>query len=331
MSGCRGGCGDGRPMPQGANPPQAGAGRGNYWADTLSEDNETRLHGANWLKMVGLNPPGTLAGPGGCRGGCGGGHHPAYPGAQVFPTCDQYNDRPQGPTDETIRCASCWWVQNILPQDTSYGLGGFMDAGLSHGGRRVPGFGIGAGSASVYAQLSAAQQAWVSAALLAWYNDSATQSWLSSGQGSGTCPSINASSPASAYAQCFQAWYNASLPQGSASQLPLDGTIDTTTLGALMGSAASSTTWGTAANVAAGCPNSCAVNIASCPSGQTMNASGVCVCPGGAMPNAQGQCAAAPATTTSSNTAMYVAAGAAVLVLGGAAIYAVKRKRKRAA
>lgn len=381
--GCRGGCGSSVPMPQGANPPQAGAGRGNYWADTLTEDNETRLHGANWLKMVGLNPPGTLAAPGaldgGCRGGCGGGHHPAYPGAQVFPTCTDFNDRPQGPTDETIRCADCWWVNSILPQDTSYGLGGAME-GLSHSGRRVAGFGIGytesyepppperahygggnqphhtlppsgrvgyketytppppekahggggaqphptcgspdnpchnpgrlfgIGAPDVFSALSAAQQGWVLSALAAWWSDAGTASWYNIN--SGSCPGVtvgmdltNATNRA-ALVGCFQAWYNASGLNTQGSAITSGGTLDQMTLTALMNLAASTAAaggWGSASAISAGCPNLCGVS----PSNQ-------------------------PAATTSSNTVYYVLGGVAVLALGGAAIYAVRRKKRAA-
>lgn len=108
------------------------AGRGNYWADTLSEDNEMRLAATGWMDITG---PRGLSGCASCRNGlcpqCNTNHAAAA-------SCPDTN----GPTDQGIRDASLWWVQNVLPD--SSGLG----APLMLGGRRAAGFGL----AQQYAQ-----------------------------------------------------------------------------------------------------------------------------------------------------------------------------------
>jgi hypothetical protein len=221
----------------------------------------------------------------------------------------------EGPTDTYIRCADCRWLQQIGVNPASSKGSAIMQAvqsmpgfamGLSYGGRPAPGFdgfGVGAAAVDVYSSLSAAQQAWVQQALTAWLADPGTQNWLVATNGasnnagvlcSGVSSGMVMSNLTAMYAVlgCFQNWYMAtSGSQGGAVQLPV-GTLDQTTLAALM-STGSQSAWGATLGA---CPNQCSVPTSG--------------------------------TSTSSNTALYVVGGIAAAAAIGGVGYAVARKRR---
>ena len=100
---------------------------------------------------------------------------------------------------------------------------------------------------------------------------------------------------------CFQAWYNASGLNTQGSAITSGGTLESDDYRqALMNLAASTAAaggWGSASAISAGCPNLCGVS---------------------------------PSNQPGSNTVYYVLGGVAALALGGAAIYAVRRKKRAA-
>jgi LPXTG-motif cell wall-anchored protein len=167
-------------------------------------------------------------------------------------------------------------------------------------------FGIGTlpSSGDVFSNgLTSAQQQWVQNALTAWVS-AVGNTWCGSGgAGAGLCPDISGNlvwpTALPVVTQAFQAWFNNSGTQ-QGGQITSNGTFDATTLAALMGLAASAS-WGAGVG---SCPGSCGLS----PSNPSN----------------------APATT-SSNTIYYVLGGAAVLALGGAAIYVARKRKRRAA
>ena len=171
--------------------------------------------------------------------------------AQAYGHPDFVTDVPiQGPTDQGLREASCWFARNRVPKDpacvdcgngpvpswarhslcpANRGPGSGIGEAISLGGRGVLGFAFGAaGSPEVYSTLTLDQQSWVAAAL-SHLNDNIVKS-------SGTsCPGwAPAIGPASS---CFQAWYNGNYaaPNGPANPLRTDGVFDEDTLCALLG------------------------------------------------------------------------------------------------
>lgn len=173
-------------------PVQAGAGRMNYWADRGSEDNEVRANAVIWKEDA--------AGLAGC-GGCGGPTTATDP--TRFPDCAP-GDEPQGPTDEGVRCASCWNVNNLLPSGAVQpGSGGFMD-GIMRGGRRVHGFdGQLADAPDPFDGLTAAQQQWVLSALVDWLNNTPSGCAALPSGSQVTVPTNRVLA-----VMCFQAWWN---------------------------------------------------------------------------------------------------------------------------
>jgi len=275
-----------------------GAG-GDYWTTGHTEDSAQRR--ANCAFVQGLAGACANCGCVGCNCSCEGKLGVGGPCANCGGCCDckcvEGNGfpckcpRPQGPTDHHGRCAACWWVTEGIGV-----AGGPMDQGLSLNGRRVHGFGVGAGPVSVYSGLSAQQQAWVQAALAAWLADPGTVSWWNLNQGS--CPSVTTgmdlSTPAAlqAVVGCFQAWFNAQQSQGGT--ITTGGTLDQMTLAALMATTAQAT-WGAAIG---GCPGNCNIT-----------------------PNSGGS-----TSTTSSSTKYWVIGGVAVAFVGGL-LYFMGRKR----
>jgi hypothetical protein len=157
----------------------------------------------------------------------------------------------QGPTDEGLRAADCWWVQHVLParpacvdckgpipmwaqrslsvvRGESAGIG----EQISLGGRRVTGFGnivgiAAAGDPEIWTKLSPEQQTWIVTTLTKLNDLIVTATGTS-------CPTWGPSITAAG--GCFQSWYNANyLPiNPSAVQLRTDGVFDEDTLCALM-------------------------------------------------------------------------------------------------
>jgi hypothetical protein len=251
---------------------------GDYWTRPHTEDSAQRRANCFYTSMMGLSGP--------CAN-CGGCCDCKCVEGNGFPcNCPQ----PQGPTDKHGRCASCWWVTEGIGV-----AGGPMDQGLSLNGRRVQGFGLGAGPVSVYGSLNAQQQAWVQAALAAWLVDPATVAWWNVNQSA--CPSVTQgmvlSTPAAlqAVVGCFQAWFNAQQSQGGT--ITTGGTLDQMTLAALMATTAQAT-WGAAIG---GCPGNCNIT-----------------------PNSGGT------TTAPSTTKYWVIGGVAVAFVGGL-LYVMGRKR----
>jgi hypothetical protein len=207
--------------------------------------------------------------------GCGGG-------------CTQ-TGRPQGPTDETLRCSGCAWLEQI-------GVGG-----LSIHGRQVPGFALGAAApVDIFNSLTLTQQAWVISALNAWMASTAVTTWMAAP--TSTCPqltpipagTITNTGVLTAAIGCFQAWFNAQNAQGGT--ITSGGTFDQTTAAALM-AAMVQAAYTTAAGTPVGlCPANCGIQTAT------------------------------TATATSSSTGYYVAGGLAIVVVGGL-IYVLSRKK----
>lgn len=190
--------------------------------------------------------------------------------AQVSGRYDFVTDVPiQGPTDEGMRAASCWWTQNVLPvkkpacvdctgpipkwanNPTSWG-GGWPQYGgnggpscrgefVQHNGRRVAGFALDGAprgwSVEDYRDAGSLAAAGDPAATLT----SDQQAWVVStlntlntniGQRTGTsCPGWqDAGTSLAAAVGCFQLWANAN-GKGS---LRSDGVLDQDTLKALI-------------------------------------------------------------------------------------------------
>lgn len=158
----------------------------------------------------------------------------------------------QGPTDEGMRAASCWWAQNRLPAQphcvdcqekgnvmvpgwsrSSMACPGcgMLGEAVSFGGRRARGFAVGGPSdPDIFDALNAAQQIWVRDAL------NTLNKMVTTTTGT-TCatwadPGLNLA----AAVGCFQSWYNANYGaaavQGGVT-LRSDGAIDADTLSAL--------------------------------------------------------------------------------------------------
>lgn len=167
--------------------------------------------------------------------------------AQASGRYDFVTDVPvQGPTDEGMRAADCWYAQNVLPAQpacvdckgspvpqwtnnsicpgnrlTYSGLG----EQVRYGGKSVVGFGAPSDPA---ATLTPAQQAWVVGTLTALRTliGTACPSWVD------LSPNLTASQAMSGAAiGCFQSWYN---ENNKASMLRTDGVLDEDTLCALV-------------------------------------------------------------------------------------------------
>lgn len=163
----------------------------------------------------------------------------------------------QGPTDEGMRAASCWWAQNRIPAHPgcadctgpipawtrrtlapggpagpNAGIGDNMNT-ISLSGARVRGFSLGAaGDPDVWSKLSSAQQQWVTDALV-------KLNGLIVATTKTTCPTWAPSITAAG--GCFQAWFNNAFAgptaltraDGSKIVLRTDGVFDQDTLDAL--------------------------------------------------------------------------------------------------
>lgn len=149
----------------------------------------------------------------------------------------------QGPTDEGMRAADCWWVQHRIPtqkpacvdcegsipmwtrQSLVFGKGSGVGEQISFGG-----FAIGSpGDPEVYSHLSAEQQAWIGAAL-AKLNEVIVKTTGT------TCPTWAPAIPQAT--GCFQGWFNTNKlgftkADGSPLVLRTDGVFDQDTLDAL--------------------------------------------------------------------------------------------------
>ena len=174
--------------------------------------------------------------------------------AQANPSVANFvTDHPvQGPTDEGLRAADCWWAQHVLPQKPACvdckgpipmwaqrslsvyrGESAGIGEQISLGGHRVAGFGnvaLGVAAAAdpeIWTKLSTEQQTWV-VNTLTKLNDLIVKSTGT------TCPTWGPSITAAG--GCFQSWYNANyLPLNPAApQLRTDGVFDEDTLCALM-------------------------------------------------------------------------------------------------
>jgi hypothetical protein len=173
--------------------------------------------------------------------------------AQASGRYDFVTDVPvQGPTDEGIRAADCWWSQSILPvrrpacvdcrgpiplwanAPTVWG-GGWPEYGgngggscppgpIRYGSRNVAGFSLD-GANDPAATVSTDQQAWVMSTLA----NLNTQI----GQATGTSCRGWQDQNLVAMVGCFQGWYNAN----SGGSLRTDGVLDQDTLTALQATA----------------------------------------------------------------------------------------------
>jgi hypothetical protein len=158
----------------------------------------------------------------------------------------------QGPTDEGLRAADCWWVQNRLPKNpacvdcegpipqwarntlcpgnrlTNSGLGENMfNEKISYGSPRNRNFALAAaGDPEIWTGLTSEQQQWVMNTLVT-LNNLIVQTTGT------TCPTFGPS--VTAAGGCFQAWYNTNyLPLNpQAVELRTDGVFDQDTLDAL--------------------------------------------------------------------------------------------------
>lgn len=140
----------------------------------------------------------------------------------------------QGPTDEGLRAADCWFAQNRLPARSSCAdcggsspmqqSSGLVGERVAFGGRGALGFAVGAaGDPEIWSKLSNDQQMWVSNTLNK-LNDMVVK------QSGTTCPTWG---PAINLAGgCFQSWYNANYaaPKGPNKALRSDGVFDEDTL-----------------------------------------------------------------------------------------------------
>ena len=157
----------------------------------------------------------------------------------------------QGPTDEGLRAADCWWRNNVLPtqpacidckgpipmwasQSLSYVRGQSSGIGerLSYGGRGAIGFAIGApGSPDVWSSLNLAQQTWIRAAFVTLNNQifqttgTSCPGWVAPTMDAGITPAT----------VCFQNWFNSVQSAGApVAKLRTDGVFDQDTLNALI-------------------------------------------------------------------------------------------------
>ena len=153
----------------------------------------------------------------------------------------------QGPTDEGMRRADCWFARNVLPAQpacadcegpipmwaqrslsTVRGESAGIGEQVSFGGAYARGFGVGAtGDPVIWQDLSSAQQAWVMDTLIK-LNDLIVKA-------TGTRCATWATDIESA-GKCFQGWYNQNyIPiNQQAKVLRIDGVFDEDTLCALM-------------------------------------------------------------------------------------------------
>ena len=167
--------------------------------------------------------------------------------AQASGQPDFVTDWPvQGPTDEGIRSADCWFAQNRLPADpacvdcngpvpawarTKGLLGEGPMETISYGGKGALGFALeGPGDPDLFDALNAAQVAWINNTLLK-LNDLIVKA-------SGTsCPTWSdpTAGPWKPAVGCFQIWWNANLasPKGPGKVMRTDGVVDADTLAAL--------------------------------------------------------------------------------------------------
>ena len=138
----------------------------------------------------------------------------------------------QGPTDEGMRAADCWFAQNRLPAkpacvdcNNGSGLGEGLMETISYGGRSARGFALG-GASDPAATLTDAQMTWVKAALVLLNNiimkssGTTCSTWVD--------PGLNLS----AAVGCFQQWYNANKP-APAIAVRTDGVLDADTVNSL--------------------------------------------------------------------------------------------------
>lgn len=146
----------------------------------------------------------------------------------------------QGPTDEGLRAADCWWAQNVLPARSScvdcegpipmWARTTGVGERLSFGGVGVRGFALEApGDPEVWSSLSNSQQTWISETL-AKLNELIIKATNT------RCPSWAPSIDRASF--CFQAWFNGAglgftKPDGSPLTLRTDGVFDQDTLNAL--------------------------------------------------------------------------------------------------
>jgi len=117
-----------------------------------------------------------------------------------------------GPTDECIRAADCWWVNNVLRKGAS--MNAFSDWGL-------------AGPEIFFAKLTPEQGAWVYAALTAV---GAARKIDPPNQGAAVCAG---SATIEDMTRCFQYGYNRDIVATPAKPLRTDGVFDEDTLCAL--------------------------------------------------------------------------------------------------
>jgi len=136
----------------------------------------------------------------------------------------------------------------LTPQGVS---GGAAPPRRLHLPRDVVGLSV---APDAYITLSVDQQAWVRSAFLNWLDDLNTLAWFNVNTGS--CPGVQGKDMAAIdvhdSARCFQAWYAAQgSPYGRIAVS--DGTIDSTTLAALIGTV-NAAPWGA---VVGSCPSNC--------------------------------------------------------------------------
>ena len=148
----------------------------------------------------------------------------------------------QGPTDEGVRAADCWFAQNRLPAKPACvdcngpvpswarttGVGDLMET-ISFGGKGALGFALGGpGDPDVFATLTPAQQTWVQGSLVLLNSKIMT--------GTGTaCPTwVDPGVNLKAAVNCFQLWYNLNYGTGQGSKaLRTDGVVDADTLASI--------------------------------------------------------------------------------------------------
>jgi hypothetical protein len=142
----------------------------------------------------------------------------------------------QGPTDESMRAADCWYSRNVLPaQPACVDCKGSNSMGLLgeqivFRGRAVRGFGLrAAGDPGIWDTLSGAQQEWVLQTLIS-LNDLIVKT-----TGTSCATYQSRVEPATG---CFQAWFNTSnfgftKVDGSPLVLRTDSVLDRDTLDAL--------------------------------------------------------------------------------------------------
>lgn len=218
----------------------------------------------------------------------------------------------QGPTDEGIRAADCWQAQHVLPArpacaDCKGPIPMWAQTSLSHVRGQSAGVGIGerlsfngfslsaAGDPEIWTQLSAAQQKWVMDTLVKLNNIIVSKTGA-------TCATFGPS--VTAAGGCFQAWWNASgiSPQ----MIRTDGVFDEETLCALI--------------TMAGIHSADFPTMFPDPEGRYCQ-----------IPTTMAPQALAPVEPEKKklSTAAVVGIGAAVIAVGGGAVYLATRKTKK--